>query len=109
MSWILVVPSVLAILFFVLYWKALSETNAIRAMYIMAVLDSEVCQGQRENITSYLKTITATDAMGVSKQFVVALDSMANKLAESAKGSILLGAHSALWQAFKQAKLTTKV
>ena len=104
MVWVVAILAILAILLFVLYRKAMNETNAVRSMFIMAIFDSEFCQGQHDKTMDYLKSITASNAMDVSLQFNSALDNMAVKLAMSTNGSVLLGAHAALWAAFKEAK-----
>ena len=49
--------------------------------------------------------MTANNAMEVAQQFIAAFDNMAASLAKS--GSLLLGAHAALWLAFKEAKQET--
>lgn len=107
MIWAVAIFSILVVVLFVLYRNALSETDAIRSMFIMAVFEPQFCQGQRNKIIGYLKSITANNAMEVSTQLIVALDNMAVKLAKSTEGSILLGAHAALWAAFKEAKQET--
>jgi len=104
MIWGVVILSILVILLFSLYRKALGETDAIRSMFIMAVFDPEFCQGQHDKINGYLKSITANNAMEVGYQFIGAFDDMAVRLA---KGSLLLGANAALWSAFKKAKQET--
>lgn len=104
MIWAVTILAILAAIFFVLYRKSISETNAVRSMFIMAILDPKFCQGQRDKTMDYLKSITAGNAMEVSLQFNSALDNMAVKLARSTKGSVLLGAHAALWAAFKETK-----
>ncbi len=104
MIWAVAILAILAALFFVLYQKVLSETRAVRSMFIMAVFDPQFSQGQRDKTMDYLKSIKANNAMEVSAQFNSALDNMAVRLAKSTKGSVLLGAHAALWAAFKEAK-----
>ncbi len=104
MIWAAAIFAILTALLFVLYRKALSETHAVRSMFIMAILDPKFCQGQRDKTMEYLKSITAGNAMEVSLQYIPALDNMAVKLSKSTEGSVLLGAHAALWAAFKEAK-----
>ena len=98
--------SIMVVVLFVLYRKAIGETNAIRSMFIMAVFEPQYCQDQHDKINGYLKSITADNAMEVSRLFIDAFDNMAVKLA---KGSLLLAAHGALWRAFKEAKQETEV
>lgn len=104
MIWIAAILAILVALLFVLYRKAIRETDAVRSMLIMAIFDPSFSQGQRDKAMDYLESVTASDAMQVSLQFNLALDDLAIRLAKSENGSILLGSHAALWAAFKEAK-----
>lgn len=106
MIWAVAILSILVVGLYGSSRKAVSETNAIRSMFIMAVFDPEFCQGQRDKIIGYLKSMTANNAIEVAQQFIGAFDSMAVRLAT--EGSILGGAHAALWGAFKEAKQETE-
>jgi hypothetical protein len=70
-------------------------------MFVMAILDGKFSQGQRDITMDYLKSLKANNAIEVSRQFHPALSKMVISLA--AESPILLGAHAALWEAFKNA------
>ena len=100
--------SIITVLYFMLYKLSMREKHAVYSMFIMAVFDHEFCQRPHVMIMDYLQSITANNALEVSAQFMRALTNMAVTLAESTEGSILLGAHAAIWQAFKEAKEKTQ-
>jgi hypothetical protein len=104
MIWAVGILSIITVVLFVLYQKALSETTAVQSMFVMAVLDPKFCQGQRDKIMDYLRSSEANNAAELSTPFMLALANMAVTLAKSPSGSILLGAHAALWNAFKETK-----
>lgn len=109
MIWVVVILSMLNALFFALYRKALGETNAVRSMYILAILDPEFRGIQHGKLTEFLGSITARGAMEVAVQFNSAFDRMAAQLYKSANGSTLLSAHAVLWAAFKAVKVESNL
>ncbi|MDE3037692.1 MAG: hypothetical protein KGJ21_04480 [Pseudomonadota bacterium] len=72
---------------------------------MMVVLNSEFSEGRCTKIMEYLKLITAQNTMEISRQFNAASDNMAFRLAK--ESPLLLSAHAALWDAFKQTKQQT--
>lgn len=104
MIWMTIFLLVVAAILFLLYRKSMSETMAVRSMFVMAVFDDEFSQGQRKKIIEYMRSIEAKNAEEVATKFNSAFDEMSVRLVKSPQGSILLGAHAALWAAFKEAK-----
>jgi hypothetical protein len=94
MEWVLVaILGVLVVLFFWLYWKALSEGRALRNYALLVLLDEGVYAVQRKGLTDLVRSIEAKDAADLGFKVYQSLDRLAERLRNT-----MLGVNGLRWK-----------
>lgn len=94
MGWIIAGALAIAVvLFFTLYWKALTEGRHLRNYALLILLDELVYAAQRKGLSDLVQNIDAKNAGELGSRVNLALDGLAARL-----GHTLLGVAGLLWK-----------
>ena len=93
MGWLAGVLAILVVLFWVLYWKAITECRNVSNYALLILLDESVYAAQRAGLIELVRSIKAENAGELGQKVNLSLSQLAARL-----GGTLLGTGGMLWK-----------
>jgi hypothetical protein len=93
MLWLTIALGVLLLLFFALYRRSLSESQALSNYALLILLDDQVRDAQRKGLRDFVRSTDAKNALELGAKVNLSVAQLAHRLNDT-----MLGTNGMLWQ-----------